>query len=70
MIEDMYKIMAIADYEDRFVIPTAHRELAEEDIRACAVAAASPTAMAARRHLQGLFGNKRRGLTIPEAMKS
>ena len=32
IIEDMYKIMAIADYEDRFVIPTAHRELAEEDI--------------------------------------
>jgi nitrate reductase / nitrite oxidoreductase, beta subunit len=32
MIEDMYKIMALADYEDRFVIPTAHRELAEEDI--------------------------------------
>jgi nitrate reductase / nitrite oxidoreductase, beta subunit len=31
-IEDMYKIMALADYEDRFVIPTAHRELAEEDI--------------------------------------
>ena len=25
----MYKIMAIADYEDRFVIPTAHREIAE-----------------------------------------
>ncbi len=26
MIEDMYKIMAIANYEDRFVIPTSHRE--------------------------------------------
>ena len=25
-IEDMYQIMAIANYEDRFVIPTAHRE--------------------------------------------
>eukprot|EP01031_Cornospumella_fuschlensis_P009984 gene9984-12243_t len=35
MIEDMYKIMAIADYEDRFAIPTAHREQNEEgaDIR-------------------------------------
>ena len=35
LIEDMYKIMAIADYEDRFVIPTTHRELAEDalDIR-------------------------------------
>ncbi len=30
LIEDMYKIMAIADYEDRFVIPTTHRELAED----------------------------------------
>jgi len=30
MIEEMYKIMAIADYEDRFVIPTSHREEAED----------------------------------------
>jgi nitrate reductase / nitrite oxidoreductase, beta subunit len=29
-IEDMYQIMAIANYEDRFVIPTAHRELGED----------------------------------------
>ncbi|MGB0439549.1 MAG: nitrate reductase subunit beta, partial [Paracoccaceae bacterium] len=29
MIEDMYKIMALADYEDRFVIPTTHREQVE-----------------------------------------
>jgi nitrate reductase / nitrite oxidoreductase, beta subunit len=29
-IEDMYKIMALADYEDRFVIPTTHRETVEE----------------------------------------
>ncbi|WP_119419134.1 nitrate reductase subunit beta [Desertibaculum subflavum] len=28
-IEDMYKTMAIANYEDRFVIPTTHREYAE-----------------------------------------
>jgi len=35
VIEDMYKIMAIANYEDRFVIPTTHRETVEEayDIR-------------------------------------
>jgi nitrate reductase beta subunit len=26
MMEDMYHIMAIANYEDRFVIPSAHRE--------------------------------------------
>ena len=30
MIEEMYKIMALADYEDRFVIPTTHREQVEE----------------------------------------
>jgi nitrate reductase beta subunit len=30
MIDDMYQTMAIANYEDRFVIPTAHRELDED----------------------------------------
>jgi len=29
-IEDMYQLMAIANYEDRFVIPTSHRETAED----------------------------------------
>ena len=29
-IDDMYQIMAIANYEDRFVIPTTHREGAED----------------------------------------
>jgi nitrate reductase beta subunit len=29
-IEDMYHIMAIANYEDRFVIPTSHREISED----------------------------------------
>lgn len=35
MIEDMYHIMAIANYEDRFVIPTTHREIGEDayDVR-------------------------------------
>jgi nitrate reductase beta subunit len=28
-VEDMYHVMAIADYEDRFVIPSSHREYAE-----------------------------------------
>ncbi len=28
-IEEMYRLLAIANYEDRFVIPTAHREYAE-----------------------------------------
>ena len=25
-VEDMYRYLAIANYEDRYVIPTAHRE--------------------------------------------
>ena len=29
-IEEMYRLLAIANYEDRFVIPTSHRELAED----------------------------------------
>jgi nitrate reductase beta subunit len=35
MIEEMYHVMAIANYEDRFVIPTAHREVSEDayDVR-------------------------------------
>jgi nitrate reductase beta subunit len=35
MIEDMYHVMAIANYEDRFVIPTSHREVSEDayDVR-------------------------------------
>jgi nitrate reductase beta subunit len=35
LVEDMYRYMAIANYEDRYVIPTSHREYAEKtfDIR-------------------------------------
>ncbi len=29
MVEEMYRVMAIADYEERFVIPTTHREASE-----------------------------------------
>ncbi len=29
-VEAMYQVMAIANYEDRFVVPTAHREYAED----------------------------------------
>lgn len=31
LLEEMYQYMAIANYEDRFVIPTNHRELSTED---------------------------------------
>ncbi|MDE0281736.1 MAG: nitrate reductase subunit beta, partial [Gammaproteobacteria bacterium] len=35
MIEEMYRTMAIANFEDRFVIPTSHREITEDayDVR-------------------------------------
>ena len=33
-VEQMYRYMAIADYEDRFVIPTAHEELNMDDSHA------------------------------------
>ena len=29
-VEEMYRYMAIADYEDRFVIPTSHKELGDQ----------------------------------------
>jgi nitrate reductase beta subunit len=29
-VDEMYRYMAIANYEDRFVIPTTHREHAED----------------------------------------
>ena len=29
-VEEMYRYMAIADYEDRFVIPTSHKEIGEQ----------------------------------------
>ncbi len=32
-IDEMYQIMAIANYEDRFVIPTAHREVRRRCLR-------------------------------------
>ena len=37
-VEEMYQIMAIANYEDRFVIPTSHKEVVEntfEDKAGC-----------------------------------
>jgi nitrate reductase beta subunit len=30
VLDDMYQVMAIANYEDRYVIPTVHRELDED----------------------------------------
>jgi nitrate reductase beta subunit len=70
-IEDMYKIMALADYEDRFVVPTAHRELAEQEIMdlrgGCGFTDGNGCSTGSNKG--SLFGGaKKRGLTIPEAM--
>jgi nitrate reductase beta subunit len=69
VIEDMYKIMALADYEDRFVIPTTHREQVEEaydlkggcgftDGNGCSTGTSKPS----------LFGKGKKPLKMPEAM--
>jgi nitrate reductase beta subunit len=70
IIEDMYKIMALADYEDRFVIPTTHREQVEEaydlkggcgftDGNGCSTGISKPS----------LFGGKKRPLRMPEEVR-
>ena len=65
-IEDMYKIMALADYEDRFVIPTTHREHVEEayDLRGgCGFTDGNRCSTGMT---QGsLFGGSKRPLKIP-----
>jgi nitrate reductase beta subunit len=70
-IEEMYRVMALADYEDRFVVPTAHRELAEAEILdtrgGCGFTDGNGCSTGSSKG--SLFGGaKKRGLTIPEAM--
>ena len=70
MIEEMYKVMALADYEDRFVIPTTHREQVEDaydlrggvgftDCNGCSTGISSGS----------LFGKPQRPLNMREALK-
>ena len=69
-IEDMYKIMALADYEDRFVIPTTHREQVEEaydlktgcgftDTNGCSTGISKGS----------LFGGSKRPLRMPQEVQ-
>ena len=66
-IDEMYRIMALADYDDRFVIPTTHRENVEDahflrggcgftDGNACSTGISQGS----------LFGGGARQLAIPE----
>ena len=69
MIEDMYKIMALADYEDRFVIPTTHREQVEDayDLKGgCGFTDGNGCSTGISKG--SLFGGKKRALKMPEAM--
>lgn len=67
MIEDMYKIMALADYEDRFVIPTTHREQVEEayDLRGgCGFTDGNGCSNGISQ--TSLFGGKKKPLKMPQ----
>ena len=70
VIEDTYKIMALADYEDRIVIPTTYREPVEQacdigggggftDGCACSTGISSGS----------LFGGSKKPLKIPREMR-
>jgi nitrate reductase beta subunit len=68
VIEDMYKIMAIADYEDRFVIPTAHREQVEDgqDIRGgCGFTDGNGCSTGSDNKYSLFGGKKKKTLTLP-----
>jgi nitrate reductase beta subunit len=67
-IDDMYKIMAIADYEDRFVIPSTHRETVEDayDLRGNCGFTFGNGCSGGRTEL-GLFGPDKRSRAKPTA---
>jgi nitrate reductase beta subunit len=70
VIEEMYRIMALADYEDRFVIPTTHREQVEiaYDIKGgCGFTDGNGCSTGTSE--ASLFGKAKRPLNMPEAMK-
>ncbi|RMH46245.1 MAG: nitrate reductase subunit beta [Alphaproteobacteria bacterium] len=67
VIEEMYRIMALADYEDRFVIPTTHREQVEDayDLRGgCSFTDTNGCSTGSTR--ASLFGGAKRPLRMPE----
>ena len=64
----MYKIMAIAAYEDRFVIPSTHRETVEDayDLRGACGFTFGNGCSGGRTEL-GLFGADKRSRAKPTA---
>ena len=70
MIEDMHKIMALADYEDRFVIPTTHREQVEEayDLRGgCGFTDTNGCSPGISKG--SLFGGSKKSLKMPQEVQ-
>ncbi|MGB0903006.1 nitrate reductase subunit beta [Halocynthiibacter sp.] len=69
LIEDMYHIMAIANYEDRFVVPTAHREQVEDayDIRSgCGFTDGNGCSTGTSKG--SMFGGKSKDFRLPNPM--
>ncbi|HWJ93362.1 MAG TPA: nitrate reductase subunit beta, partial [Telluria sp.] len=65
LVEDMYHIMAIANYEDRFVIPSSHKELVEDsfnDKGSCGFSFGNGCSDGVSD--ASLFGKKKEGSTI------
>jgi nitrate reductase beta subunit len=65
VVEDMYHIMAIANYEDRFVIPSSHKEMAEDsfnDKGSCGFSFGNGCSDGTSD--ASLFGKKKQGSTI------
>jgi nitrate reductase beta subunit len=70
VIEDMYKIMALADYEDRFVIPTTHREQVEDAYELRGECGFTDTNGCSPGISKGsLFGGKKRALKMPSEVQ-
>ena len=70
VIEEMYRIMALADYEDRFVIPTTHREQVEEayDLRGgCGFTDGNGCSTGISKG--SLFGGSKKPLKMPEEVR-
>jgi len=70
-VEEMYRYLAIANYEDRFVIPTTHREYAEDafDLRAsCGFSFGNGCSDGTSD--VGLFSSRKSGRTIPIRQES
>jgi len=64
-VEEMYQIMAIANYEDRFVIPSSHKEMVEDSFNEKGSCGFTFGNGCSGGESEGtLFGKKKQGSTI------